>query len=877
MGKLEIRLLGGLEIGGDRDTGAPVLSGKARALVAYLALQHGRPQSREKLAALFWQDSPEEQARTNLRQAISTVRKALNDHRDANLVADRNQVALTGWDIDFDVTEFERLIAEATPDALVRAVALYKGDLLDGFSLKEASFETWVRAERERLRHLASDALTKLTEHYSTVGDADRCVETAARLLNLDPLREAVHRILMRAYAAQGRHASALKQFEACRDMLKRELDVEPEPETVALYRDIRKQRALAVKGDDGAAKKLAADHPPLPNGLPLGDENANIVGPGAERALRWPVIAAGLSGLIVLVGVILWQHLWAPREEPASVEAMAFPLPDKPSIAVLPFNNISDDASQDYFADGMTEDVITDLSKISGLFVIARNSTFAYKSQQVKLRQVAEELGVRYVLEGSVRRAGDEVRINVQLIDATTGGHLWADRYDGNMDDVFDLQDQVTAQIVAALAVSLTGAEQAQQASHNTENAAAYDAYLQGWARYKLLTPENLAAAVPFFEEAIRRDPNYDQAHAALASVYWDAYRNDWAFDLGMPSFRAESRANDHLAEALKGSAPLAHALQARIMASLGFYDDAVAEAKQAVALDANDATAHAGLAEALVLAGKPAKAIDAIEIAIRLDPHHPPDYLIILGAAQFGMERFDKAASTFVRAVRRNPDNKLPWIYLASSFGHLGRVKDADNAIEAANDIRAKLGKGDLTLERASRYFSPFQGEIEFKRFGGEPAQMRLRAGLNNIPALTWQYRITQFGGSGKYGRPSYEVEGVTEIDIQTAKSLYDRGAVFIDASNEDYWNQAHITGAIHLPFGRSTDPEIVRFRESTLREVAKIDDEIVLHCFDQNCPVPAFAAAKAANWGYQHVYTFVGGAPAWQEAGYPIETGE
>ncbi len=156
-----------------------------------------------------------------------------------------------------------------------------------------------------------------------------------------------------------------------------------------------------------------------------------------ARRSLRWPLVAGGLIVSVIVAGLALWQRPWEPREEPASEANMAFPLPDKPSIAVLPFNNMSDDASQEYFADGMTEDLITDLSKISGLFVISRNSAFTYKGKVVKVRQVAEELGVRYVLEGSVRRAGDEVRINAQLIDATTGGHLWAERFDGTLADV--------------------------------------------------------------------------------------------------------------------------------------------------------------------------------------------------------------------------------------------------------------------------------------------------------------------------------------------------------------------------------------------------------------------------------------------------------
>ena len=593
-----------------------------------------------------------------------------------------------------------------------------------------------------------------------------------------------------------------------------------------------------------------------------------------ARSRFRRPVVAAGAALFLILAGFALWQRPWEPREEPASLEAMAFPLPDKPSIAVLPFNNMSEDRSQDYFADGMTEDLITDLSKISGLFVIARNSAFFYKDRQVAVKQVAEELGVRYVLEGSVRRAGDQVRINAQLIDATTGGHLWGERYDGKLEDVFDLQDQVTSQIVAALAVNLTGEEQVQQILHDTEDPAAHDAYLQGWARYKLLTPKDFAEAVPFFEEAIRLDPNYAQAYATLAALYWDVLQNDWAFDLGLPSTRAEEFANAHLERALENPTPQAHALKARILASMDLHDEAIVEAEKAVALDENDAAALAGLAEALVFAERPAEGLGYIEQAMRLDPHHPPSYLITLGAAQFGMEDFETAIATFERAVRRNPDNELPWIYLASSYGHLGRIKDADDAIEAANDVRAKLGLGDLSLERQTRYFSPFQGEIDFKRIGGKSAQARFRAGLTSVPALTWQYRITmnEVLGAGY----TYEVEGAKEINIAEAKSLYDQGAVFVDVSNEHHWKKSHIPGALHLPFIRFKEPDKLRFEKSTLSERAGISDKIVLHCYDQNCQSAAFAAAKAANWGYQKVYNFEGGAPAWEAAGYPVEEG-
>jgi TolB-like protein/rhodanese-related sulfurtransferase len=557
----------------------------------------------------------------------------------------------------------------------------------------------------------------------------------------------------------------------------------------------------------------------------------------------------------------------------------MAFPLPDKPSIAVLPFNNMSDDPGQDYFADGMTEDLITDLSKISGLFVIARNSSFSYKGQQVKVGRVAEELGVRYVLEGSVRRAGDEVRINAQLIDATTGGHLWAERYDGTLEDVFDLQDRVTEQIVAALAISLTGEEQAQQARHDTDNAAAHDAYLQGWAHYKLLTPQDLARAIPFFEEAVRLDPGYAQAHAALASVYWDAYQNDWAFDLDMPSFRAEARANEHLEEALKAPTPLAHVLQSRMFASLGFPGEAVVEAEKAVALDGNDATALAGLASALVQADRPAEGLDYIDQAMRVDPHHPPSYLITLGATQFGLEQYEDAAMTFKRAVKRNPDSVLPLVYLASSHGHLGRIKDADNAIEAANDIQAKLGMGDLTLERMPDTYTdtPFRGEIDFPRFGGRLAQERVRAGLSDIPAVTWQYRVTTHTILGS-GNTWFEVDGATEIDMPTAKSFHDRGVIFIDVSLPNDWKKEHLPGAVLLTYVRARGLTVPRFTEETLMAVADKTTEIVLYCSGP-CWA-AWLAAKAANWGYQKVYFFRfawGRAQAWKDAGYPVETAQ
>jgi TolB-like protein/class 3 adenylate cyclase len=309
-----------------------------------------------------------------------------------------------------------------------------------------------------------------------------------------------------------------------------------------------------------------------------------------------------GVVGLVAVAGVITWLKPWAPDVEPASIERMAFPLPDKPSIAILPFSNMSDDPSQDYFADGMTEDITTDLSKISGLFVIARNSSFTYKGKAVKVRQVAEELGVRYVLEGSVRRSGDQVRINAQLIDATTGGHLWAERYDGSLTNVFALQDKITQKIVTALAVNLTAEERERQARKETDSPEAYDAFLRGWAHYRLNTRDDFAKAVPYLEKAIQLDPNYGRGHAALATIYWESWNSEWVRSLGISYHEAIEKAKRHLEEAMKDPTPLAHRIASRLHIFANRWDEAIAEADRAIALDANDPDGYVAMSKVLV-----------------------------------------------------------------------------------------------------------------------------------------------------------------------------------------------------------------------------------------------------------------------------------
>ncbi|TDJ16186.1 MAG: adenylate/guanylate cyclase domain-containing protein [Gammaproteobacteria bacterium] len=397
----------------------------------------------------------------------------------------------------------------------------------------------------------------------------------------------------------------------------------------------------------------------------------------------RWIVVEA-MALLVIVGGGLAWFQPWVPREEPASVESMAFPLPDKPSIAVLPFNNMSDDPQQEYFVDGMTEDLITDLSKISGLFVIARNSSFTYKGKAVNIRQVARELGVRYVLEGSVRRVGDRVRVNAQLIDAATATHLWAERYDYKLDDIFALQDKITQKIIGQLAVHLGPEDKTLSEQRETRDTVAHDAFLQGWAHYLRATPAHYVSAIPLFEEAIRRDPGYGRAYAALGSVYQNARVKGWQNDLGLTPDDTLEKVLRYIEKIKQHPTPLGHQVVSSFLTLAGKHEQAIAEARSAIALNSNNPAGYFATAQALTYARRPSEAGEMIAKAMRLDPHYPPDYLFQLGMVQFSLERFEQAAESLEAARERVPAHRGTLTFLVATYGLLGRTEEARTTLD-------------------------------------------------------------------------------------------------------------------------------------------------------------------------------------------------
>ena len=409
----------------------------------------------------------------------------------------------------------------------------------------------------------------------------------------------------------------------------------------------------------------------------------------GAEKPnagkWRWAVPAAIAITILVVGSISIWNVFLRSANEVSSLEKLALPLPDKPSIAVLPFENLSDDPEQDYFSDGLTEDLITDLSKISGLFVIARNSSFAYKGKAVNIAVVGRELGVQYILEGSVRKAGDTVRITAQLVDTTTGGHLWAHRYDRELKDIFTLQDDVTQKIVAALAVKVTEDEQKRLLRRYTDNMEAYDYYMRGLEYFSKLTKETNILARQMLQRAIDLDPQFAAAYALLGLAHSQDWTQGWSQG-PQPLEHAFELAQKAIA--LDETLPLGYAILGEVYLHKKKHEKAIAAQPKAIALSPNDADGIGGLGGILTWAGRPEETIGLAKKAMRLNPMYPTEYLWNLGHAYYMMGRIEEAVETLNRARDRSPEYIPVIAYLAASYAELGRMEEART--QAAQFIR-------------------------------------------------------------------------------------------------------------------------------------------------------------------------------------------
>jgi TolB-like protein/DNA-binding SARP family transcriptional activator len=614
--KFRFSLLGRFELSGP-DGPVDLPNKKLAGLLAYLACTAPTPQHREKLATLLWGSHFETQARQNLRQALFRLRRVLG--QDV-LHSDEEEVSLALGSIECDVARLETLMREGSRDSLAAAAVLYKGPLLADLTVTEASWDEWVAGERRRLEGLALDTMVKLGELELKSGAPDLALAAASKAIAISNLREDAHRVEIRALAAAGRRADALKHYEDLAKQLKAELDVEPDALTKALALELRKSQSTV----------------------------------------------ASLAQPIALPGVV----------------ADLPPLPDRPSIAVLPFANMSGDPEQEYFADGMVDDILMALSRVRWLFVIARQSSFIYKVRVADVQQIGRELGVRYAVEGSVRKSGNRVRITAQLIETEGGAHIWADRYEGDLRDIFALQDEITERVVSAVEENVEAAEIRRARTKPTESLTAYDFYLRALPAWFGQTDVEYKRTQVLLGKALEADPEYAEALGTLTDSVNTRTMQGWHESWSHGVDEASRLAGRALAVGPDNSTCLASAAFTYGVLSNRF-EEAFELADQALMVHPNSVFVRNRAASVYVVCGEIDKAIAQCEAASRMSPLDSKKTATVtystLSCALYLARRYEEAIRAGRRALVRTPQSNVARKYVAISLAQLGRIDEA------------------------------------------------------------------------------------------------------------------------------------------------------------------------------------------------------
>lgn len=640
---LALCALGGFRL--ETGDGSPlhVRSNKARALLGYLAFGPSPSCSRERLAALLWSRSDDERARSSLRQALSQLKRALEAHVQDVLVTGAESVLLVRFSLRSDVEEFAALAAAGDAESLERAVTLYDGDLLKGIYAGGEPFDDWLAAERAAKRGLAAQALLRLGERRLAAADPHGAAAVARRCVSLEPLKEPAYRLLIGSLAAAGHSAEALRAFKDCERLLRRELGVAPERETLVLEREIRDARAAmppAVEADD------------------------------AHR------------------------------------------LPERPSIAVLPLACMGAGTGLEEFADGLVDDVITALSRIRDLFVIDQHSTFSYEREVIDVKRVGRELGVRYVVEGSVRCSGTRLRLAVRLVDAVNARHIWAETYDRELGDPFEIQDTLTLAIVASVQTQILLDEGRRGTNSSADSATRNRLPRAGRVLYEL-SAENVTRALKIAEEVLAAEPDNAAALRIVASARYHeglmGYVTDraGAFERGLAAARraVEIEEDNEFAHWLIGNLELwAHKA----------HDRARVAFERSLEINPNYSLGYASLGNTLIFAGRVDEGIAHIHTALRSNPRDPYNFFChqAIGLGYFLGERLESAVEWSGRAVHRRPDWYLGQLVLGASLAGLRRFDDARVAVAAGRRYAPASIRDDLGV-------LPFRSASHLERF--------------------------------------------------------------------------------------------------------------------------------------------------------------
>ncbi len=671
MAGLRLRVLGGFELQAEAQSLAASLGKKTRALLAYLAVTRSA-QSREHLAQLLWPDRFEEQARQSLRQSISSLRKALGEQAAALLVTEEDRVA-TAPGLASDLADFERLAAGEGPADWQTAVEIYEGPLLADLGSVSEPFDAWLEGEDTRLRSLAADTLGRLLDApEGTEGRGDP-VLLAERLVALDPYREDAHRTLMRAYAGSGRRSAALRQYQICRDSLAQDLQVEPEAETQRLFEEIR------AAGDSPAASSDALAVPQK------GRSDGGLL-------RRRPLAAVLVLLLLVLAGLGGGYAIWGlkvglgPFDPPP--EGLDLTLPTKPSIAVLPFRAVGDSQEAAGFAEGLTEGVTTALTMVSDMFVIARSAASRFGEEDRDLAAIADRLGVRNVLDGSVQQAGSRVRVSARLVEGESGKQIWAQSFDREITDLFEVQDEIIHRILVALQAEMTEGEQARISMEKQRpNLRAWVLAAQALKHLRLLTRADTLRARALYEQAILTDPDYRGAWEGLAWTHWVDARFDWGTSREDSLRRAEEISQKSFAIAPERGINIA--LQSMLALMRGEHALAVRMGEEALRLQPSGADVTALLAYALSYTGDLERSAELARRALRLSPFYSDWYRWTLARAYRLQGRLEEALEILTAEARE--ENRSIALLLELAAVHAA-MDETEAAAEVAKQILSR-----------------------------------------------------------------------------------------------------------------------------------------------------------------------------------------
>jgi adenylate cyclase len=652
--ELSIRLLGEIEVvrGGERLELPP--SRKVRALLVYL-LVTGRPHLRGRLCSIFW-DLPDD-PRGALRSALSKLRAVIDSPGQQHVIAERDSIRVDATDIEVDLVTVRRMLAygvdAVVTEMLETAAATFRGEFAEGLVLSNCpDFHAWCMAEREETRRLQVQILRALVDRRQNTPEA--ALPHARTLARIDPDAVFTHVTLLRLLVATGRQREAEEQHDLSYKLLAETSD-DAADELTRTWRHLagRPEPTTRAAAQDATTELASVDDEPLPK---------------------------------------------AP--------------PEKPSIIVLPFANMSDDPEQEYVSDGITEDIITDLSQVSAIFVVARNTAFTYKGKVVKITQLARKLKVGYVLEGSVRKAGSRIRITAQLADGVTGGQLWAERFDREFADIFALQDDISKNVVAALKLKLLPEELKAITTRSTSNAQAYNIYLL--ARSKLSvswgTKEYLRAARALFSEAVKIDPGYARAYVGMADC--DAFL--W----------------------VNGDLDVS-------------YEHMLTNSSKALELAPNLAEAHASRGVALYIAGHPAEAIAAFETAIGLDSTlFEAHYFYGFCCKDTG--DFPNSALHFEQAAELQPANYQPLTLLSEVYCALGQ---RDRSIATARHAITRIEEAFGQLPDVAEVLAMGAATLVYLKENDRADEWAKRAILLDPESYTVRYNVAcAYAVSGK-----------------------------------------------------------------------------------------------------------------------------